>query len=130
MRRRRERSANSISWDSLCDRHGRTVPGLDELVERAKKARGSGPPQENRADPPRERPLLEHPSWGRRRVGAIADCANSSVYEGRSGERVLLRAVSTGGWGPDDYGGYGVTSLKIQKMTANILRRFSREAFV
>jgi hypothetical protein len=37
MRRRHGRLANTISWDSLCDRHGRTVPGLDELVERAQK---------------------------------------------------------------------------------------------
>jgi hypothetical protein len=56
-----------------------------------------------------------------------ADFSNSSVYQARSGAWVFGAGTIDWSWGLDGYGGHRVTSARIQRTTANILHRFSRQ---
>jgi hypothetical protein len=59
-----------------------------------------------------------------------ADYANSSVYQARSGAWVFAAGSIDWSWGLDKYGNHGVADARIQRTTANILRRFSRRSSV
>ena len=60
--------------------------------------------------------------------GGFADYANSSVYQARSGAWVFAAGSIDWSWGLDKYGNHGVANARIQRMTANILGRFSRRS--
>jgi hypothetical protein len=57
-----------------------------------------------------------------------SDYANSSVYQARSGAWVFAAGTIDWSWGLDDYGGRRVSDARIQKTTANVLRRFSQRS--
>ena len=54
------------------------------------------------------------------------DYANSSVYQATSGAWVFAAGTIDWSWGLDGFGSHGAQDSRIQRTTANILRRFMR----